>query len=166
MLRRRMPAPTKAEQILSDLWTLRDREAEADKTVWSKERVAEQYGHVLDDLWEQLNGPTNKSKIASLSFETIVVPSFEQPVDFGIGNWHSANHGKVGKDWSWDQWRSFWRELDANWTLEHVEFSQTGFDTNETTGGPKQSRYYCRGDLANKRGKERITARGSDGLLE
>src|SRR2546422_10294391 len=52
--------PSKAEELLKELWACSAHEEDLDKTLWSKERLAERYGAVFEALWDGLNKASNK----------------------------------------------------------------------------------------------------------
>ena len=140
--------------------TLELREAQADKTFWASEMVAEDCGRTFESLWDAVNATTNKLNVlARFSFEQIVLPDWQkvQHLPHGI-ELHAG--GSAGSTLSADQWRASVEELArGGWQLDNIEFRHNRFDTN-STGGPLQSHFYFAARLAHPAKPERAMVEG------
>jgi hypothetical protein len=134
---------------IAQLRALEAREDELNKTVWSKELLAEQYGQVFDSLWDSLNAATNKfALLKTFAIGRLAIGKFGSPqtVAHGIELHKPSSAGPV---WSDTDWSGFLDTLErAGWQISHTEFRHTRFDPAQS-GHTARSRYYFRADLTN-----------------
>src|SRR5262245_4203563 len=102
---------------------LKTREDEADKTVWSKEILAQNCGLIIESFWDSVNRATNKLSI---------VAAFDSD-EFVLGRWESTKvlpHGievresiAPGPILTPGQWRSLVEDPGREgWQLDNLEF--------------------------------------------
>jgi enediyne biosynthesis protein E4 len=140
--------------------SLEARERELDRTVWTKEILAEECGRTIESLWDSINAATNKfGVVASFQVGELVLGNFSPPrkLAHGIELFQPVS---VGPKWSDPEWRKFLDEShEAGWELATVEFRHNRFETDDS-GRPRESVFYFRADLTNARREERATVEG------
>lgn len=117
-----------APGILQEFTALEESEREADRTVWSVERRAEQHALRVERLWESLNAsPEGLALLQDLQVRLLTRVDLAGPeaLPHGIQRWRSAaGSPRIG----WDGWRESigdwrskgWRLVQSEW--RHVRF--------------------------------------------
>ncbi len=146
------------------------REDQASQTVWAKELMAEQCGHVFDRLWDAINAGTNKLGIlAQFGVGGIALPRFPAPESIGHGivlylpaltNEPAGLPDPAGSDLSLAAWRD-WLDARARsgWELGQVEFRHNRFELG-AGGQPSRSVFAFRAHLTRAQPETRAALEG------
>src|SRR5438552_6692824 len=71
------------QTLASQLASLQKKESELNETVWKQELQAEQCGHIFEELWDALNGATNKLALAAtVPLRELLPPKLTAPKKF------------------------------------------------------------------------------------
>lgn len=147
-------------EVLAQVAALEAQEKELDATLWAKERLAEQCGQVLDELWDAINQSTNKlAALAGLHFGEVTLPAFKpsQSLPHDIALREPAG---AGARWTCSRWRDWLAEAArAGWELVQCEFRHTRFEVN-ADGQPSRSTCSVAAHLSNVRQPERAMIEG------
>ena len=123
------------------------REAEADRTFWAKEMLAENCGRTIEDLWDAVNASSNKlERLAAFPIHEAVLPEWGsvQHLPHGIELRGPAPAGRIV---SGTQWKELIDSLQhEGWQLDNLEFRHNQFDT-DTNGLPWRSHFYFSANL-------------------
>lgn len=133
---------------------LEAREAEADRTVWAAERLAQRCGQVFEDLWDRLNQTTNQlADLAAFDAGKVVLPAFGAPAELphGIRLFEPGEtpHGSELDGHAWKAWLV--ARAAEGWALNQVEFRHNKFSVDDT-GRPAESRFSIRAHLTRRHG--------------
>jgi len=169
IVRKRAASPgagsTNLDGLVSQEWVdqftaIEARENELNKTVWTKEMLAEECGRVFESLWDMLNAATNKfGVLESFPVRELIVGKFSA-VRKLAHEIELREPGGIGPRWSDRQWRDFLEESRrAGWDLAHAEFRHTSFET-DGAGRPLQSQFYFAAHLINRVRVERAVLEG------
>src|SRR3989442_2278704 len=154
------PTGLVSQKLVEQFMSLETKENELNKTVGTKEILAEQCGQVFESLWDSINAATNKlDVVASFSAGELTVGNFSstQPVAHGIELRESSG---AGPTWSAPEWRRFVQQSQAaRWQGERVEFRHNQFATGDA-GRPRQSHFYFSAHLTNPALAERAILEG------
>ena len=144
---------------------LEAREAEAERTVWAKEKLAESCGRIFDALWDQVNQATNKlAALANFPFGELVLPDWRVAVKrlpHGIELREGHGPGQVLFPFRWRQ--ELASLASQGWRLDNLEFRQNQFDTG-ANGQPRRSDFYFAARLTNPDQVKRAMVEGSLGV--
>lgn len=119
-------------EVLRDFTRLEAAESEVDRRVWAPERLAEQHGRFVDDLWDRLNASADAlGELAGLEIHSLAVPRLPEPEELphGLRRWRTApgrgHEGVEAKDWDWRSRLTAWRA--EGWILERSEWRHLRF---------------------------------------
>src|SRR5688572_28971737 len=88
---RRSPKPAQSgtlsqqqiQTLAAQLASLQKKEADLNETVWKNEVQAEECGHIFEELWDALNGATNKLALAAtVPLRELLPPKLTAPKKF------------------------------------------------------------------------------------
>lgn len=147
-------------EMLARRAQLEAREAGADRTVWSKEMMAEHCGRTIEALWDSLNATTNKLQcLAAFPVAEVVLPDWKtaQPLSHGIELREGATSGRT---LSTAQWRQRVEEISREgWQLDNIEFRHNRFET-DAQGQPGESHFYFAARLTQAAQSQRALIEG------
>ncbi|HEV8541525.1 MAG TPA: VCBS repeat-containing protein [Verrucomicrobiae bacterium] len=142
------PLP-RAEVLTNALQTLTDFEARAVQEYWQPELIAEQYGHLIEKFWDQLNSSSNKLEIAStFPAKDFLFGGYSTPrkLPHGIEVFDPSG---VGETLSSNAWREFvQRKASDGWELTQCEFRHNAFHPGRSS--PSSSAFYFSAHLVNR----------------
>jgi len=161
LVRTRVPArttggPTAPTNLLGALMALEAREAEADRTVWATERLAQRCGRVFEDLWDYLHQATNKlAALAAFDAGSVVMPLFGRPTELPHGiRFFVPDETPRGTQLGGDEWKAWLAaRVAGGWELDQVEFRHNQFVV-DIAGRPSESRFGFRAHLTRRFGNE------------
>jgi hypothetical protein len=149
-----------SKEISAQRAWLQAREDEADKTVWSKELLAQSCGRVFESLWDSVNASTNKlAVIARFPVSEIVLGKWTQPKAPGHG---IELREPLGRDATLgaSEWPRFIENFVSDgWQLENLEFRHNRFDT-DANGQPRESHFYFAARLTHSKSAGRAMVEG------
>ncbi len=159
LVRSRAPArkaagATAQTNLLGALMALEAREAEADRTVWATERLAQRCGRVFEDLWDNLNQATNRlAALAAFDAGMVVMPAFGAPAELPHGIRRFApGETPRGPELGGNAWKAWLAARAAEgWELNQVEFRHNRFSVDDA-GRPAESLFGVRAHLTRERG--------------
>ncbi len=120
---------------------LEAREAEAARTAWAKEQLAQRCGRVFEDLWDRLNQSSGKlATLAAFDPGIVALPRFNPPMSLPHGiRWFKPDDAPGGPPWEASTWRAWLNARAAEgWELEQIEFRHKRFSV-DAAGRPAES---------------------------
>ena len=150
----------KITEVAQQVTQLQDQEKRMVETVWPQELAAEECGHVIEQLWDNLNGTSEKfAVLAALPFGEIAGPQFGPPQAFAHGVQALTQTG-LAPAWTPATWKQFIDDkARAGWQLAETEFRQVQFDA-DPQGRPDRSRFYFSAHLVNSSAAQRVILEG------
>ncbi|MSU22007.1 MAG: CRTAC1 family protein [Pedosphaera sp.] len=148
------------EQLAAQLTALEARENQLDQTVWAKERIAEQYGHFFESLWDLLNIATNKlAVLAAFPIGELIPGQLDSPQSLAHGIELRMPSGSRSA-WTPELWRKFLADREREgWQIAQTEFRHNRFEM-DSIGQSKRSYFYFSAHLTNSMRLERATVDG------
>jgi hypothetical protein len=147
-------------EALAQLSAIEAKEQQMNETVWAPEILAQECDRIFVTLWDSVNAATNKLDVlAQFQLRELLVPKWKQPKSLAHGIELIEPDGPGGA-----LRNAGWKDLVAQfqskgWQLEQIEFRHNQFDTN-SSGGPKQSRFFFSAHLVNSYTPERAVIEG------
>ncbi len=118
---------------------------------WAPELIAQKYGRAVEQLWDQLNGETNKLRCLANQRITVSVSAYQEadPVNHAV---------RIYRPWgsTTAQLLNEWLGSFEDWALRQCEFRQIGF----TNSSSPASRYYFSAHVENTNRQERAILEG------
>ncbi|HVY71641.1 MAG TPA: VCBS repeat-containing protein, partial [Verrucomicrobiae bacterium] len=160
-----MALNTSQEALVAKVVALQRSERQLDETKFAAERRAEQYGAILDQLWDAVNASSNKFEpLASFPGREWIFPNLDEPQPLPHGMTWRESRG-AGERLDAAKWRAFLQAAsEAGWRLEQAELRHNGIQL-DAAGQPRQSRYWLSAHLLNTTQNERAMLEG-DLLVE
>jgi hypothetical protein len=144
------------------LAALEAEERRVEDQFWAKELVAQRCGRVVEQLWEQINGATNKLlALGQTGFAELRIGMAPDPGAAPLG--HGVRVEPLtgpGRALSREEWRDWLvaRQREG-WVLEGVEFRHRRFELTEN-GRSGRSTFYAWARLMRADGEARATLEG------
>ncbi|MCI0537436.1 MAG: CRTAC1 family protein [Verrucomicrobiales bacterium] len=148
------------QTLASNLGSLQKQEANLNETVWKKELVAQQCGHILEELWDALNAATNKLALAAaVPLRELLLPKLAGAEKFshGVSRYASSGPGLKLNNAAWQAFLS--EKQREGWELAQAEFRHNQFELDEQ-GQPRRSRFYFSAHLWNSHQTNRAILEG------
>lgn len=151
---------TQVSALARQVMAIEAREKQIAETLWGKELLAQHCNQVFENLWDNLNGTSDKfSVLTSFSFGELLSPQYSTPrlLPHDIEVFEPVGPGTPS---TLAEWRRRLRESQqAGWQLIQNEFRHVQFDT-DPAGRPDRSRYYFSAHLLNPGRQERAIIEG------
>src|SRR6266536_2246846 len=101
------PTGLVSRELVDQFTALEAEENTMSRTVWAKEMLAEDCGHVFEALWDALNDATNKFEVLhSFEVRELIPGKFKPPQQLAHGIQRLEPDG-AAPPWSEGQWRQF-----------------------------------------------------------
>lgn len=158
--------PLVSESLSQEVDALREQERWFAENLWEPEILAQQYGRVIEDLWDRLNSSEERLKVlAEVSLDRVEVGDWalvEVHSALGIESWHAVEGSS--REMRRQEWERYLKDLElAGWVLDSIEFRHERFDPAEE-GRAAQSGFALRADLRNRVTKVRVQVEGELGV--
>jgi hypothetical protein len=147
-------------EISRQVAAIEAREAEAARTVWAKEMLAQRCGQVFEQLWDTLNYAANAFEvIEAFPVERLLLPEWASSRAVAHGVREFAGTGR-SQTLTRELWRARLQALSREgWRLAQTEIRQVQFDTDDANQ-PRRSRFYFSAHLTHTSREDRAALDG------
>jgi enediyne biosynthesis protein E4 len=146
----KMPGNPGPKIVAARVAAIERREQVIDQTIWPKELEAQEYGRVIEDLWDALNAASNKwDVVEGMRFEELILGEWKKKESLPHGMevwWNTSESAAVDSYAVWRNAVSNWKE--GGWEIAQCEFRHNAFDP-QTNDLPARSKFYFSVHLTN-----------------
>jgi enediyne biosynthesis protein E4 len=143
--------------LTNSLELLKQFEQQEAAKYWGPELRAQEYGRIIEKLWDGINRATNKLDfVGSTAIGPVLLAGYSESVVLQHGISFTRPNG-TRRELDQRAWRDYLHAASANgWELLQCEFRHTQF-----TNLPVASRYYFSAHLLNQRQEDRVILEGN-----
>ena len=153
-------SPRTAAEVLQ----IEAQEAEAARTVWAKEMLAQERGRTIERFWDAINVATNPATrwevVAGFNAGEVLAPKWDE-IQVKPHQIQLSKSTGAGRALRRAEWSELIQSLNSKgWLLDQVEFRHNQFDVTEQAGTvqPLKSRFYFSAHL--KKAEKRVQVEG------
>jgi hypothetical protein len=152
--------PDQARRLIDAITSIERREQALDETLWAPDVLAQRCGSIVDDLWDALNGATNRwAVLERLTVPNLSLPEFGPPrtLPHGIQVWEPTGTNHAASAVEWPKFLTAARH--AGWLIVQTEFRHNRFQP-DARGRPNSSVFHFSAHLTNAQTATRAALTG------